>query len=326
MYKQKLFCLAFLCLSLAHAQNWSLVSTPIFKPIRSMASFKGYLYATSDLNGIGCTIWSNTTANTCANLDNKYPNYSLYNYNNASLYIGRYSGMGVYKTNSAIPFNCTTTGLTLNQNTLCKTIVATPWAILTGTYGGQAGVYKLNTGTTSWVTDNNGLTGQQLNVNILDTMYHDVYAGTDAGVCMYHQGKWTTLDAANGNKNMRILSLKVTPTDLFVGTEKNGVYHATARSSSLNQTVWNQLVPLTTGLPAGSVNVLFMRRDSLYAGISTSAGKPLFVAAKPSSSVWANAVWTDFSKTLPIHSVFAMIVYAGKLYAGTEYGLYMNAW
>ncbi len=207
---------------------------------------------------------------------------------------------------------------------VCLTVRA-QWVQTNGYFGGNINVLKVSgnnlfAGTdkgvylsvdngNSWTQVNNGLT----NTNIYSMVVNgeNVFVGTGgSGVFLSSDNgsSWTAVN--NGMTNSDVRSLYFNGTNLFAGTENDGVF-----ISSDNGQTWNSII---NGLTNSPFRAFIAFNGAIYAG---SNGGGVFKTINNGGS-WVQ-VNTGFIYQNAVN-ISAFAILGGKIYAGTEEGLYSS--
>ena len=188
------------------------------------------------------------------------------------------------------------------------------------------------------------------NINVLEVSGNNIFAGTDKGVYLSvdNGSSWTQMN--NGLTNTIIYSMVVNGSNVFVGTAGNGVF-----LTSDNGANWNAV---NNGMSNSDVRSLYFKGSNLFAGtendgvfVSSDNGinwnsinngltnSPFRAFIEYNGSLYVGTFGAGLFKTLnngnnwlPVISINnsdqnakktnALAVMNGRIYAGTEGGLY----
>jgi hypothetical protein len=164
-------------------------------------------------------------------------------------------------------YRSTDSGESWTQNGLAGRLVSSLVHTSTNLFvGTSAGVFRSNDNSANWTPVNNGLMST---VNALAVIDSILFAGINDGVfrSSNNGANWILNDS--GLVGLNISSLAVSDTDLFAGTDFNGVFHSTNYGLS-----WTAI---NNGLPIGfSGNALAVSGMNLFAGTRSSSGQGIY--------------------------------------------------
>ena len=155
--------------------------------------------------------------------------------------------------------------------------------IFAGTYGG--GIFLSTNNGSTWTAVNTGLTGNALYVYSFAVTGSSIYAGTSSGVYLSTDNGATWTAKNTGISGVTVVSLLITATEFFAGTNGAGVYLSTNGG-----TTWTAK---NTGLTNTSVWSLVLSGSNLFAG---TIGGGVFLSTNSGSS------WTAMNTGLTVLS------------------------
>ncbi len=282
--------------------NWTAVNTGLIVPsIAALAVNGTTLFAGT--NGGGVFRSTDSGANwTAVNNGLGIQVISSLAVSGATLYAGSAAG-GVFRsTDNGANWTAVNNGL---ANQFIYALAARNATVIAGA---DSGAFRSADSGANWAAANTGLSGQLIfalavnGANLFASTYSGVFRSTDNGA------NWTPVNngLSNGLGDRIILSLLVSGTTLYAGTEGNGVYRTTDNGAN-----W---ATANNGIVEQAISALAASGTTLFAGTLTGG-------VYRSTDNGAN--WTAVNTGLGSQHIIALTANGSAIFAGTqEAGVY----
>ncbi|MFZ1730471.1 MAG: T9SS type A sorting domain-containing protein [Bacteroidota bacterium] len=180
--------------------------------------------------------------------------------------------------------------------------------LFAGTAG--SGIYRSANNGNSWTACNSGLTDYpNFTVRAFAVSGSELYAGTYGGGVFLSNNNGASWTAVNyGLTNLGVFTVVVFGSNIVAGTYGGGVYFSNNNGAS-----WTAM---NTGLASLNIQTLAVCGTDLYVGTTSAA---VYRLASNGSS------WVPFSSGLgTTYTVFELTAFGTKLFAATNFGVYLS--
>ncbi|HXA01736.1 MAG TPA: T9SS type A sorting domain-containing protein [Cytophagaceae bacterium] len=278
--------------------SWTATNTGLADTVTSVCTFNNKLYAGSKNDGIFRS--SSLSPISWSMFNTGFNNLQAYTVYNSGLLVIVATNKGLYVSRDlAASYKASNTGLTDSLNVTCLTFAGS--RLYVGTKNG--GIFVSSDTGKTWATANVGL--PIVNVKkIVATYTNLLVAGTNGAVYSTHLSAINWFTTANLPLSLDVTSLATDGSDVFLGTNGNGILVSTDDST------W---VSFNTGLTNLNVTSIAIRGGNIFAGTN---GGGVF-----RRSIF-NSTWAAVNSGLPTLNILSLCASGQFIVAGYKGGVY----